>query len=95
MPVLEEWYDGGVSGHRRYNRPRACGVVGCNAHLATRKHLLARLCNAHFKCPAVLRGGVPQRCCAKCGTCHALEAFSGSLRCAADLRWERVGHPQD
>ncbi len=91
MPVLEEWH----ASADPHKRPKACGVEGCALRLVTKRQLQARLCNAHFKCPAVLRGGVPQRCCAKCRTCHTLEAFSGSLRCAPDLRWERFGHPQD
>ncbi len=87
MPVLEEW-------HVARNRPRACGVEGCALQLVTKAHLLARLCAAHIKCPAVLRGGVPQRWCGKCYRFHALEAFPVGLRCAPASRWERFGHPK-
>ncbi len=75
MPVLKEW-------HVAHNRPHACGVEGCASQLVTMTHLRARLCAAHIECPAVLRGGVPQRWCGRCKYFHAIEAFSGSLRCA-------------
>ncbi len=75
MLVLEKW-------HIARNRPHACGVPGCASQLVTKAHLLARLCAAHIKCPAVLRGGVPQRWGGRCYRFHATEAFSGSLRCA-------------
>ncbi len=78
-PVLEEW-------HVTSKRPHACGVEGCTAHLITRRHLQARLCAAHIKCPAVLRGGVRQRFCKRCHCFHALGAFSGSRRCASVSR---------
>jgi len=88
VPVLEEW-------HVTRKRPHACGVEGCTAHLVTKRHLEARLCAAHIECHAVLRGGVPRRWCNKCHTYHALEAFSGSLKCAPASRWEHSGHLQD
>ncbi len=74
VPVLEEW-------HVARNRPHACGVEGCASQLVTKRHVRARLCAAHIQCPAVLRGGVPQRWCQNCRRFHAPEAFSGSQRC--------------
>ena len=88
VPVLEEWYE-------TRNRPHACGVVGCTSQLVTKRHVEARLCDAHIKCPAVLRGGVPQRWCGRCSKLHALEAFDVGLRCAPASRWERSDQPQD
>ncbi len=82
LPVLEQWYDGAVSGHRPCNRPRACGVAGCAEPLVKARNLKYRLCPAHIKCPAVLRRGVPQRWCSSCSKFHSLKAFSGSRRCA-------------
>ncbi len=82
LPVLQEWYDGAVSGQRPCNRPRMCGVAGCAEPLVKAHHLSARLCPAHMTCPAVLRGGMPQRWCSRCCQFHALEAFSGSRRYA-------------
>jgi len=87
MPVLEEW-------HWSNNRPYACGVEGCASQLVTLAHHRARLCAAHIKCLAVLRGGVPQRWCGRCRLFHAMEAFSGSLRCAPASRWEHSGRPK-
>jgi len=78
VPVLQEW-------HVARKRPHACGVEGCTAHLVTKRHFEARLCAAHIECHAVLRGGVPRRWCNTCHTYHALEAFSGSLKCAPSL----------
>ncbi len=86
MPVLEEWHVG-------RNRPHACGMPGCIAQLVTKTHLEARLCAAHIKCPAVLRGGVPQRWCACCHRFHTLGAFSASARCAPASCWNCTGHP--
>ncbi len=83
MPVLEEW-------HIAHNRPHACGVEGCALQLVTKKHFLARLCAAHIKCPAVLRGGVPQRWCTSCGAFHTLEAFSAIARCAPASCWRAL-----
>jgi len=94
LPVLEEWYDGPVSGERPCNRPRACGVVGCAEPLVKTNHQKFHLCAAHIKCPAVLRRGVPQRWCGTCHKFHALQAFSGSRRYAPASCWERCAHPQ-
>ncbi len=88
MPVLEEW-------HVARNRPHACGVAGCASPLVTNRHLLARLCAAHILCPAVLRGGVPQRWCGRCNRFHAIEAFPVGRRYATASRWECSGHSQD
>jgi hypothetical protein len=82
LPVLEQWYDGPVSGQRPCNRPRMCGVAGCAEPLAKANHLKYHLCPVHIKCPAVLRRGVPQRWCSYCRKFHALEAFSGSRQYA-------------
>jgi len=90
MPVLEEWHS---SESRK--RPMACGVKGCAWQPVTAKHMLARLCAAHIKCLALLRGGVPQRWCLECRKCHALKAFSGSQRCAPASHWQRCVHPED
>ncbi len=94
LPVLEEWYDGPVSGERPCNRPRACGVVGCAEPLVKAGHQKYHLCAAHIKCPTVLRRGVLQRWCGTCHKFHALQAFSGSRRYAPASRWERCAHPQ-
>ncbi len=92
LPVLEEWYDGGVSGRRLCDRPHACGVVGCAEPLVKVYHLKSRLCPAHIKCPAVLRRGTPQRWCAICHRLHALMAFSGSRRYAPTSSFQRCVH---
>jgi len=83
VPVLEEW-------HIARKRPHACGVEGCAVQLITKRHLQARLCAMHIKCPAVLRGGVRQRWCKRCHCFHALGAFSGSRRCAPASRLQRA-----
>jgi hypothetical protein len=94
MPVLEEWYDGAVSGQRPFNRPRVCGVAGCAEPLVKSYHLERRLCPTHMKCPAVLRRGEPQRWCGNCHVFHTLEAYSGSQRCAPASRLQRaLFHP--
>jgi hypothetical protein len=89
LPVL---HDEACIGSR--HRPRVCGVEGCTAQILKICHLEACLCAAHYQCRAVLRGGVPQRWCGNCHVYHALEAFTGSLKCAPASRWERTGHPQ-
>jgi len=86
VPVLEEW-------HVTRNRPHACGVPGCIAQLVIKTHLEARLCAAHIKCPAVLRGGVLQRWCCNCHRFHVLEAFHSNARCAPASCWDCTGHP--
>ncbi len=80
LPVLEEWYDGAVSGKCPRHRPRMCGVAGCAEPLVKANHVQFRLCATHINCPAVLHGDVPQRRCSFCRKFHALEAFSGSRR---------------
>jgi hypothetical protein len=84
VPVLEEW-------HMTSKPPYACGVKGCASQLVTERHVRARLCAVHIMCPAVLRGGVPQRWCLNCRQFHAPEAFSGSQRCAPASLWFRSG----
>jgi len=88
LPVLHD-------GVRSVFGPHVCGVEGCTAQLVKYCHLEACLCAAHYQCRAVLRGGVPQRWCGNCHMYHALEAFSGSLKCAPASRWERSGHPKN
>jgi hypothetical protein len=93
LPVLEEWYDGAVSGQRLFDgfdRPRACGVAGCAEPLVKPYHMQSRLCATHIKCGAVLCRGEPQRWCGNCCRFHALEAFSGSQRRAPASRLQRA-----
>jgi len=89
LPVLEEWH---LSDPRK--RPKACGVEGCALQPVTKRHMLARLCDAHIKCLAVLRGGMPQRWCGNCYCFHALGAFYGSQMCAPALHWLRTALPK-
>ncbi len=94
LPMLEEWYDGAVSGQRPSIRPRVCGVAGCAEPLVKDKPLKYRLCPAHMKCHAVLRRGMPHRFCSYCCKFHALKAFNGSQRYAPASHWGRCAYPQ-
>jgi hypothetical protein len=80
VPVLEDWLT-------TSKRPKACGVKGCALQLVRDRHVQARLCATHINCPAVLCGDVPLRWCQECRQFHALEAFSGSQRCAPASHW--------
>jgi len=61
LPVLEEWYDGPVSGERPCNRPRACGVVGCAEPLVTARNRKYHLCAVAHQVP---RGAAPRHAAA-------------------------------